>query len=90
VIRAKIILMAAQGLPNDVIGSHLDTPRQIVSKWRKRFCEHGFPGLEEEPRGGAPARFSPSVVVAVRAWYANCVAPACLCRAGRSPTLSVR
>ncbi|HEV3112013.1 MAG TPA: hypothetical protein VGY99_16115, partial [Candidatus Binataceae bacterium] len=32
VIRAKIILMAAQGLPNDVIGSHLDTPRQIVSK----------------------------------------------------------
>src|SRR5580700_9124681 len=57
VIRAKIILMAAQGLPNDVIGSHLDTPRQIVSKWRKRFYEHGFPGLEEEPRGGAPARF---------------------------------
>jgi hypothetical protein len=30
-----------------------------VSKWRKRFYEHGFPGLEEEPRGGAPARFSP-------------------------------
>ena len=59
VIRAKIILMAAQGLPNDVIGSHLDTPRQIVSKWRKRFYEHGFPGLEEQPRGGAPARFSP-------------------------------
>ena len=59
VIRAKIILMAAQGLPNDVIGSHLDTPRQIVSKWRKRFHELGFPGLEEEPRGGAPARFSP-------------------------------
>ncbi len=59
VIRAKIILMAAQGLPNDAIGSRLDMPRQIVSKWRKRFYEQGFPGLEEEPRGGAPARFSP-------------------------------
>src|SRR5208337_3996299 len=54
VIRAKIILMAAQGLANDVIGSRLDTPRQVVSKWRKRFYELGFPGLEEEPRGGAP------------------------------------
>jgi hypothetical protein len=59
VIRAKIILMAAQGLANDVIGSRLDTPRQVVSKWRKRFYELGFPGLEEEPRGGAPARFPP-------------------------------
>jgi Homeodomain-like domain len=59
VIRAKIILMAAQGLANDVIGSRLDTPRQVVSKWRKRFFELGFPGLEEEARGGAPTRFSP-------------------------------
>ena len=59
VIRVKIILMAAQGLANDVIGARLDTPRQVVSKWRKRFYEFGFPGLEEEPRGGAPARFSP-------------------------------
>ena len=37
VIRAKIILLANEGLSNDVIASRLDTPRQIVSKWRKRF-----------------------------------------------------
>jgi hypothetical protein len=37
VIRAKIVLLAAEGLSNDVIASRLDTPRQIVSKWRKRF-----------------------------------------------------
>ncbi len=55
VIRAKIVLMAAQGFTNEVIAARLDTPRQIVSKWRKRFYERGFPGLEEEPRGGAPA-----------------------------------
>jgi transposase len=59
VIRAKIVLLAAQGLSNDVIASRLDTPRQIVSKWRKRFYLARLPGLEEEPRGGRPARFSP-------------------------------
>jgi transposase len=59
VIRAKIVLLAAQGLPNDVIASRLDTPRQIVSKWRKRFALARLPGLEEQPRGGRPALFSP-------------------------------
>jgi len=59
VIRAKIVLMAAQGLSNDTIASRLDTPRQVVSKWRKRFCLAGLPGLDEQPRGGRPALFSP-------------------------------
>jgi Winged helix-turn helix len=59
VIRAKIVLLAAQGLANDVIAMRLDTPRQIVSKWRKRFCTERLPGLDEQPRGGRPARFSP-------------------------------
>jgi transposase len=59
VVRAKIILMASEGLPNDVIAGRLDTPRQIVSKWRKRFCLARLPGLEAQPRGGRKARFSP-------------------------------
>jgi hypothetical protein len=59
VIRAKIILLAAEGLDNDVIAARLDAPRQIVSKWRKRFCLWRLPGLEEQPRGGRPPRFSP-------------------------------
>jgi hypothetical protein len=59
VIRAKIVLLAAQGLSNDVIAARLDTPRQIVSKWRHRFFAERLAGLEEEPRGGRPARFSP-------------------------------
>lgn len=59
VIRAKIILYAAQGLDNDTIATRLDTPRQIVSKWRKRFFEARLVGLEEQPRGGRPAQFSP-------------------------------
>ncbi len=59
VFRAKIVLYAARGLQNDEIGRRLDTPRQIVSKWRKRFFEEGVSGLEERARGGRPARFSP-------------------------------
>ena len=59
VIRAKIVLYAASGLSNDAIAQRLDTPRQIVSKWRKRFFEEGFAGLEELPRRGRPPLFSP-------------------------------
>ena len=59
VVRAKIVLLAAEGLSNDVISARLDTPRQIVSKWRKRFALARLPGLESQPRGGRPALFSP-------------------------------
>ena len=59
VVRAKIVLMAAAGFDNDEIAARLDTRREIVSKWRKRFFEQGLPGLEERPRGGRPPAFSP-------------------------------
>ena len=59
VIRAKLVLLAAEGLSNDVIAARLDTPRQIISKWRHRFFDQRLAGLDEEPRGGRPARFSP-------------------------------
>ena len=59
VIRARIVLLAAAGLGNDEIAARVDTPRQIVSKWRKRFFEERFSGLEELPRRGRSPRFSP-------------------------------
>ena len=59
VVRAKIVLLASQGLGNASIAEHLDTPRQIVSKWRRRFHDERLPGLDELPRSGRPARFSP-------------------------------
>ncbi|MGH9278302.1 MAG: helix-turn-helix domain-containing protein [Acidimicrobiales bacterium] len=59
VVRAKVVLMAAEGLDNDEIAARLDTRREIVSKWRKRFFEQGLPGLEERPRGGRPPAFPP-------------------------------
>ena len=59
VVRAKAILMAARGLRNDQIASQVSLPRQIVSKWRKRFFEERLEGLENLPRSGRPPSFSP-------------------------------
>lgn len=59
VMRAKVILLAADGLSNQQIGERLQLPRQIVSKWRKRFFEQRLAGLQERPRRGRPALFSP-------------------------------
>ena len=59
VVRAKVVLLAAQGLENDQIGSQVSLPRQIVSKWRKRFFEERLAGLENLPRSGRPPSFSP-------------------------------
>jgi len=59
VVRAKIVLLASQGLRNDEIAARLDTPRQVVSKWRKRFHEQRLGGLADLPRGGRPPAFPP-------------------------------
>lgn len=59
VVRARIVLMAARGLNNDEIALRLNTSRDVVSMWRKRFFEEGLPGLEERPRRGRPPVFSP-------------------------------
>ena len=57
--RAKIILMAAEGLENSEIAARLNTRRDVVSEWRKRFFLERLPGLEERARPGRPRTFSP-------------------------------
>ncbi len=59
VARAKMILLAAQGTDNDKIAIRLDTPRKVVSMWRKRFFKKRLAGLEEQPRTGRPPVFPP-------------------------------
>jgi transposase len=59
VMRAKVVLLAAQGLSNKEIGKRLDLPRQIVSKWRKRFFDQRLAGLQEQSRRGRPRLFPP-------------------------------
>jgi transposase len=57
--RAKMILYAAQGLSNDEIAACLDTRREVVSLWRKRFFSDRLAGLEEHVRPGRPRTFPP-------------------------------
>ena len=58
VARAKVVLLAAEGIRNKDIGERLDLPRKIVWKWRKRFYEERLAGLRGRPRRGRP-RFFP-------------------------------
>jgi hypothetical protein len=60
VVRARVVLMASEGLRNDEIAERLSMRREVVSKWRKRFAESRLAGLEERPRAGRPVLFSPS------------------------------
>jgi len=59
VIRAQVILMAAEGIENKEIGERLNLPRKTVSKWRKRFFHKRQRGLIDRPRAGRPFFFSP-------------------------------
>src|SRR5437016_14618491 len=57
--RARMILYAAEGMANDEIAQRLDTRREVVSLWRKRFFAERLAGLEELPRPGRPRSFPP-------------------------------
>jgi len=57
--RARIILYAAEGLQDKEIAARLDCTAEIVSKWRRRFCEQRLEGLQDRPRAGRPRRFPP-------------------------------
>jgi hypothetical protein len=61
VVRAKMILMGADGMDNDEIAARLDTRREVVSEsqWRKRFFKERLAGLEERTRPGRPRAFPP-------------------------------
>jgi putative transposase len=52
--RAKIVLMAAEGVQNIQIAAQLRTTRETVGKWRQRFIEQGLEGLYDELRPGRP------------------------------------
>src|SRR5512136_1864062 len=56
VLRARICLLAAEGLPNRAIAKALRTSRPTVVQWRKRFEERGPQGLAEDAPHGLSSR----------------------------------
>ncbi len=63
--RARIVLAAADGRPNDTIARELSITPHTVGKWRRRFLERGPDGLLDEPRPGAPRTIGDDRVEAV-------------------------
>ena len=60
VLRARIVLAAADGEENLSIAERLEVAPNTVIKWRKRFFEEGLVGLADRKRSGRPRIFSPS------------------------------
>lgn len=56
VLRAKIVLAAAQGRQNKDIAVELGCTRRTVGRWRNRFAANRLTGIEKDaPRGGRTA-----------------------------------
>jgi transposase len=58
VLRAKIILMCAEGSKYDEIIKRLQITRPVISKWKRRFVKKRLEGLNDAPRSGKPAKYN--------------------------------
>jgi len=62
-LRARVVLLASEGVPNNAIAARLETTRPTVLLWRERFVERGVTGLlKDAPRPGRHKAISPEVV----------------------------
>jgi len=69
VLRASIVLNAAEGIANNLIAEKLGTDRLLVGKWRKRFAEKGLAGIEKDaPRGGRPSITRQAMTARIVEW----------------------
>lgn len=53
-VRARCILLAAEGARNNTISETVNLSQQAVGKWRKRYAEMGLDGIKEPRRGRLP------------------------------------
>jgi putative transposase len=63
--RARVILLAADGHYNTVIGECVGLSARMVGYWRKRFLAQGLMGLYDEPRPGAPRSIGDAQIAAL-------------------------
>ncbi|MEP6540174.1 MAG: helix-turn-helix domain-containing protein, partial [Bryobacteraceae bacterium] len=55
--RARIILACLEGLEIQQVAKQLNVSVLTVSKWRRRFAQHGLKGLGDRPRPGKPPTY---------------------------------
>ena len=74
VLRARIVLAAADGQSNAAIARRLAITQDTVRKWRGRFATERIPGLDDRPRCGRPRVFTDVAAAEVKAMA--CALPA--------------
>jgi transposase len=57
-MRARIVLLAADGLSNTAVAEQVSTTLHTVGKWRQRFVDKGIDGLLDEQRPGTSRKLS--------------------------------
>jgi len=57
--RARMVLLAADGMPLDRIAREVGADRTIVRTWIDRYRAGGLDALQDRPRPGRPRAFSP-------------------------------
>jgi transposase len=62
--RARIVLLASQGLANSEIAHRVGVTRQTVITRRARYEKHGLEGLDDAERSGRPRRIDHAKIVA--------------------------
>ena len=62
-LRARIVLLAAEGLRNADIARHLGVSRQTVTTWRQRYAAEGIEGLQDRARTGRPTEVDEGEIV---------------------------
>jgi transposase len=62
-LRARIVLLAADGLPNAEIARQTGTSRPTVVDWRARYDAGGITALHDQPRSGRPPEIDDVQVV---------------------------
>jgi transposase len=60
--RARIILLAHEGLDNVEIAVRVGLHRNSIAKWRSRYECDGISGLHDRPRSGAPLKYTPAQI----------------------------
>jgi transposase len=63
-MRARIVLLCAEGLENQQVARRVRTSVNTVGKWRLRFSRDRLDGLLDEPRPGAPRSITDDAVEA--------------------------
>src|SRR5688500_4918694 len=53
--RARIVLLAAEGVPGKQIAARVGCAEPTVVTWRHRYAERGLAGLNDLPRPGSPS-----------------------------------